>query len=182
MAVVGFAVAVPATLLLDDEDDDDGPAPASISLAIEEPRVPALGPGGTDPGIGVSYRVPRDWTETKEASAIRLRSGDRSAEIVIAAPAPASESKTVLDDALAAIEQGYDDVEIARGSGREIGGLDAEGAVVSASADGVALRIVVAVATGGDRTYLVEVFTAAQIAPERLREAQAALNSLEFEK
>jgi hypothetical protein len=181
MALVGLAVAIPATLLLADDDDRDGVTPAVSALATEEPPVPALGPGGKDSGLGVSYRVPREWSEAKEASAIRLRSADRSAEIVIAAPAQAAESKTVLDDALAAIERGYEDVEVVPGSGREIGGLDAEGAVVSASADGVALRILVAVAEGAGRTYLVEVFTTADIPPERLREAQVALNSLELE-
>ena len=179
MGLLGLAVALPATVLIDSGDEGaQAPPPlADLGTAVE---VPALGPGASDRGLGVDYRLPRGWSDEKEASALRLRSGDRGAEIVIAAPAPASGSEAVLDEALAAIRRGYEDVRIARGSGREVGGLDAKGAVVSARAEGVDLRIVVAVATGAGRTYLVEVFTAAGVSAETLREAQVALNSLQL--
>jgi hypothetical protein len=39
----------------------------------------------------------------------------------------------------------------------------------------------IAVAKGSKRAYLVEVFTAANAAPERVREAQVALNSFRLE-
>jgi hypothetical protein len=51
-------------------------------------------------------------------------------------------------------------------------------AVVAAQTrDGDALRILFAVAEGKRSAYLVELFTAADLDPERLREAQVALNS-----
>jgi hypothetical protein len=178
MLALGLIVAVPATVLVADDDEADQPPPAPFPIAQGSPSTPALGTGGHDRGLDISYRVPSGWREKKQASAVRLRSGDRSAEIVIAAPAPASEAESVLDEALAAIRDGYRKVEVAPGSGREVGGLDARGAVVTATTGGVELRILVAVATGRGRTYLVEVFTTAAIPAARLREAQIALNSL----
>jgi hypothetical protein len=173
MLAVGFAVAVPLTLLIDSGGDSDG---SGASPGTE--TVPGLEAGASDEGLGVRYRLPQGWVEEKKESAIRLRSPDASAEIVIAAPAPAAQADAVLDDALAAIRRGYEDVEVTPGAGRQIGGLDAKGAVITATADRTPLRIVVAVAPGGGRAYLVEVFTAAGIEAGRLREAQVALNSL----
>ena len=178
MLAVGLVIAVPVTALLLSDDDTDEAPPAPLPIAQSSPSTPALGAGGHDRGLNVSYRIPSGWTAKKEASAVRLRSGDHSAEIVIAAPAQASEAGNVLDEALAAIRKGYGEVEVAPGSGREIGGLEARGAVVTATTSGVELRILVAVASGRGRTYLVEVFTTAAISAPRLREAQIALNSL----
>ena len=177
MVGVGFLVALPLTLALDPGGDDGGTG-KSGGAAEPAAALPGLEPGSRDRGLDVGYRVPKTWKEVKEASAIRLQSPDRSAEIVIAAPASASEADSVLVDALAAIRDGYEAVEVSPGSGREVGGLDAKGAVISAEADGSPLRIIVAVAKGGGRAYLVEVFTSAGVPAERLREAQVALNSL----
>jgi hypothetical protein len=99
---------------------------------------------------------------------------------VIAAPAPAADADAVLEQALGAFEAEYDDVEIAPGSGREIGGIEAKGAVVEATRAGEKLRVIVAVAPGKEHAYLVEVFTTTEISAERLREAQVVLNSLEL--
>ena len=63
--------------------------------------------------------------------------------------------------------------------GKEVGGLDAKGAVVSAhTGDGTALRMLVAVASGKAHTYLVQVLTARGAPTRRLAEAQLALNTL----
>jgi hypothetical protein len=53
--------------------------------------------------------------------------------------------------------------------------------IAAKTPDGNELRIVVAVAKGKKRAYLVEVFTAANAPVERVREAQVALNSLRLE-
>ena len=174
MAAVGLIAAVPVTLLVRDGDEEQ---PATTTATPPPP----LGPKQRDRGIGVRYRVAKDWRETREASAIRLRSRDRAAQVVIASPAPASKADAVRDEALAAIRSGYERVEIARGSGPRLGGLRTKGAVISArTRDGAPLRILVAVARGERRAYLVEVFTAGGVPAERLREAQATLNSLRF--
>jgi hypothetical protein len=177
MAAVGLLVALPLTLALRDGDDDSEPSGVSGGAAQVPPEV---GPDVEDRGLGVTYQLPGDWEESKQASAIRLSSPDASAEVVIAAPAPAADADLLLDQTLEAFEASYNDVDIAPGSGRKIGGIDAKGAVVSASSDGGPLQILVAVAAGEERAYLVEVFTTGGVSADRLREAQATLNSLEF--
>ena len=174
MAVVALLVAIPATILIRGGDDGDDAEPVAAAPPLNE----AVG----DKALDVTYQVPEGWTEQKKAKAIQLRSSDRSTLIAIAAPTEASNAGTLLDDTLASFRNGYKDVKVRPGSGKKVGGLDAKGAVISAKTpDGNELRIVVAVAKGQKRAYLVEVFTAANAAPERLREAQVALNSLRLE-
>jgi hypothetical protein len=174
MLIVALLVAIPVTILIRGGGDEESAAP---TLAA-----PALNPGVKSRALDVSYQVPEGWKESKKAKAIQLRSNDRSVLIAIASPAPASKSGPLLDDTLASIRSGYRDVRIQPGSGRQVGGLDAKGAVVAAKTrDGNELRIVVAVAEGKKRAYLVEVFTAVSADPERLREAQVALNSVRLE-
>lgn len=175
MAVVGLLVAIPITLLL--RDGDESAAPSSGAPTLAQPP-PAFGPGVEDESLHVEYRVPQGWEESREASAIRLSSPDSSAEIVIAAPAPATDADALLEQTLQAFESQYDEVDVAPGSGRTIGGLEAKGAVVRASVEEEELRILIAVAPGERRAYLVEVFTTAGVSAQRLREAQAAINSL----
>ena len=179
MAVLGLVVAIPLTLLLRDGDGDES-APAG-SATTTAPAPPPLGPAAEDRGIGVSYRVPEGWEESKQASAIRLSSPDSDAEVVIAAPAPAADADALLEQTLDAFRTQYDDVEIAPGAGRDVGGIEAKGAVVQATKGGEALRVLVAVAAGQERAYLVEVFTTDGVSAESLREAQVALNSLELQ-
>jgi hypothetical protein len=175
MAVVALVIAIPATILIR-AGDDDGDAEAPVATA------PPLNAAVANKGLDVTYQVPEGWEESKKAKAIQLQSKDRSVLIAIAAPASASKAGPLLDDTLASIRSGYKNVEVRPGSGKQVGGLDAKGAVISAKTpDGNELRIVIAVAKGKKRAYLVEVFTAANAAPERVREAQVALNSLRLE-
>ena len=174
MAVVALVVAIPATMLIRGGDDDETETPVATA--------PPLNPAVANKGLDVTYQVPQGWTERKKAKAIQLQSEDKSVLIAIAAPAKASSAGPLLDDTLGAFRSGYKNVEVQPGSGKQVGGLDAKGAVISAKTpDGNDLRIVVAVAKGDKRAYLVEVFTAANAALERVREAQVALNSLRLE-
>jgi hypothetical protein len=174
MFVVALLVAIPATILIRGGEDEESPAPTVTA--------PALNPGVKDKSLDFRYQVPEGWTESKKAKAVQLKSEDRSVLIAIAAPADASQSGPLLDDTLAAIRSGYRNVRINPGSGPKVGGLNAKGAVVTAkTTDGNELRIVVAVAKGQKRAYLVQVFTAANAPVERVREAQVALNSLQLE-
>jgi hypothetical protein len=177
MAVVAVLVAVPVTLLVRGGGDDNAPSARAAPVATPAPE---LGAGKRDGGLAVGYRVPKGWSETKQASAIRLISDDRAVAIVVAAPASASDAPSVLDDALAAIRNGYQDVKVAPGSGKKVGGLDAKGAVIRAKSGGEEQRILVAVASGKRLAYLVEVFTGAGASADDLRSAQGALNSLDL--
>jgi hypothetical protein len=178
MGVIGVLVAIPLTLILHGGDDDGEAAPtAKTTTTLPEPE---LGSAKSDSGLDIDYRVPEGWSEQKKESAIRLASRDQAAQIVIAAPAAASDADGVLDQTLASIRDGYDNVEITPGSGKRVGGLEAKGAVIRASSKGTGLRILVAVAAGEEHAYLVEVFTADDVGPADLRSAQAALNSLKL--
>jgi hypothetical protein len=171
MAAVGLVVAVPVTLLVSGDDDGSGePAP---------PALPALNPTVVARESGISYRVPEGWEAGAVGGTITLSSGDETVQMAIAAPAPAARTGKVLDDALASIRDTYGAVEVNPGSGRRIGGLPARGAVASArNPAGTELRILVAAMRGRERAYLVEVFTAGAAPPERVAEAQSALNEL----
>jgi hypothetical protein len=180
MGVIALLVAIPVTLLVRDGDDGgEGSSTEPATTAAQPP--PDLGPGVRDEGLDVSYRVPQGWEESKKASAIRLSSPDSSAEVVIAAPAPAGDAEALLDETLAAFRSQYEQADIAPGSGRDVGGLEAKGAVVHVGRDDETLRVLVAVAPGRERAYLVEVFTTGGVSGERLREAQVALNSLKLD-
>jgi len=179
MLIVGLVVAVPITVLIRGGDGDE---PATVGAAPTQMPTPETGPDERDKGLGVSYRVPKGWDESKEASAIRLSAPDKTAQVVIAAPAPAEDADVLLRETLAAFKTQYKKVKVAPGSGREVGGVKAKGAVITARRKGRELRVLVAVAPAKKKAYLVEVFTTANVSPSSLREAQVALNSLEFEK
>ena len=175
MLVVGLVVAIPLTLVLRDSDE---PAAESGEPSLDElvPLNPVVG----DSEIDAVYQVPEGWRLEREDGALTLRSSDETVQIGISSPGRADESGSVLDQALAALKDTYDDVEVSPGSGKRVGGLPAEGAVVSAKSQGAELRILVAVTEGRRRAYLVEVFTAASAPPRRVAEAQRFLDSLEL--
>ena len=174
MAIVAVVVAVPVTLLA--RGDDSEPEPVAVTSA---PSGPELEKRRSDRGLRVAYRVPEGWRASKSDRTLRLRSRDGSALIAVAAPAGSGRAADVRRDLLDGIRSSYRRVDVERGEDREVGGIEARTAVVSArQADGGPLRILVAVADGDDRTYVVEVFTAASAKPQRLRQAQAALNAL----
>jgi hypothetical protein len=179
MAIVGLAVALPVTIAVSDGAESNPAVTGDTAGA----SVPALRPEVLNRDLGVSYRVPQGWRERDRRRAVSLQSRDRTVQIVIAAPAPAKASGRVLDEAVAAVRSGYRRVRIERGSGSRLGGLRVNGAVASArNPDGTPLRILMAVARGERRTFLVEVFTAAAASGKRIREAQVALNSLRFRR
>jgi hypothetical protein len=177
MFALGLLIAIPVTLLLRSSGSDDSADVATPSLERQLP----LNPSVRDSGLGLSYQVPEGWRQHKASSVIQLRSPDRSVQIGVSTPGPASDSRQVLQAALADLRSSYKGVSVAAGSGKKLGGLEARGAVVAATmAKGTDLRILVAVAKGQRRTHLVEVFTGAGAPAERVAQAQRALDSLRF--
>jgi hypothetical protein len=147
------------------------------------PRPPEAAGVFNDPRVGVVVSRPEGWTARRRRRAVRLRSRDRSVVVSISSPGRASQVEGVLDSALAALEEEYDDVEAGRPTEARIAGRPALSAVVSAtSSRGTALRVVVAAVRGRRRAYLVEVFTARNVSETRLAEAQTVLNSLRLGK
>jgi hypothetical protein len=80
---------------------------------------------------------------------------------------------------LSEIKARYDGVSVTPGVGKQVGGLEAEGAVISArNQAGTPLRMLVAVGSGKAHTYLVQVLSARDAPTRRLAEAQLTLNTL----
>jgi pyruvate/2-oxoglutarate dehydrogenase complex dihydrolipoamide acyltransferase (E2) component len=181
MLAIGLVIAVPMTLILRGSDDgEDGAATTATAPPSLDEALP-LKPSHRDQGVGVAFQVPKGWQRSKEASAIRLTSPDRAVQIGISSPGPAADAGKVRSAALADVRSTYHNVDIARGSGKKVGGLRSKGAVISAKTPkGTELKILVAVAAGAHRTHLVEVFTAAGAPVQRIAEAQRALDSLRF--
>lgn len=174
MLIVGLLVAIPVTLVVRSDDDDEPAAKPSI-----EDQLP-LHPAVTADELKASYQVPDGWTQDTKQGVLTLRSADRTVRIGLAAPAAADESDQVLSDSLTALEGSYESVEVNPGLGKKVGGLPAEGAVVHAEGDNIDLDILVTVMSGKERTYLVEVFTAAGASPRTVAQAQQFLNSLKL--
>ena len=175
MAVVGVAVAIPATLLVRDGGaEPERIGPVTLPSAVEEPL-------RTDRGLRVGYRVPRGWKRIREDRTLKLRSRNRTTLVAIAAPASADRAGRVRRDLLREIRRAYRGADIRAGGERRVGGLDARTAVIGARRPGGGrIRILLAVAPGTKRTYVVETFTAPGAESRRIVQAQEALNALEL--
>lgn len=173
MLVIGLVIAIPLTLLLRNSGEDE-PKPEAGSIAEEFPLNPAVG----DTEIEAVYQVPKGWKLERKGEALTVISEDGAVRIGITSPD--GEPAEILDSALAELESLYDNVQVKQGA-TKVGGKPAKGAVVSASQDGLDVRIVVAVSEGEKRDYLLEVLTAATAKPGDVGGAQRFLNSLEFE-
>jgi hypothetical protein len=176
MAVIGLAIAIPATILIASSGGDDEPA----SVPGIDEQLP-LNPAVNDKHLDAAYSVPEGWSlKESDAGTLKLHSEDGSVQVGISSPGPAKDSAEILQAALASIRGRYQQVEVQRGSGKHVGGVPTKGAVVRARSDDVELGILVAVATGDKRAYLVEVFTNAEAPARPIAEAQRLLDSLRF--
>lgn len=176
MVLLGLIVAIPVTLLIRGSGDDSS---TSEGPTIDE-RLP-LNPVVVDDRLQARYSVPEGWKlDRHDGEVLDLRSRDRSVVIGISSPGRAGDAGAVLRSALDSLRASYESVEVDPGSGRRLGGLPAEGAVVTAQGDDVDLRILVAVMAGEGRAYLVEVFTAASAPEKQVAQAQRFLHSLEL--
>jgi hypothetical protein len=184
MAVVGLLVAIPVVLVVGGGSQESASSEGNVSGASRgaTPLTPGseLRPRRVDRRVGVSYRFPRAWGSTVEAGALRLFGPRRHVAVAVSSPAAAGRSERVLDTALAALRRNYEGVEVDRGSGRRLGGLEADGAVVRARGEHGPLRILVAVVEGEQRTYLSQVFSAEGAPTRDIADAQRILNSLRF--
>lgn len=176
MVVVGLVIAIPITLLIRDSGEKDEPEPSGPSIGERFP----LNPPVRDSGVDASYRVPEGWKVDHNGEAVKLHSADKSVQIGITSPGPATAADQILAQSLDALRASYESVEVDPGSGKKVGGLQSKGAVVTAQGDKVDLRILVAVVAGEKKAYLVEVFTATSARPARVAEAQRFLDSLEL--
>jgi len=176
MALVGLVVAIPVTLLVRSGDDDDSGGPSGIGE-------PALQAAKRDSAVGITYRVPKGWKSEKKASVIRLKSRDRAAGLTLSAPGPASDAGQILRETVDVVRKSYDDVkEGARQGETRVGGRPAEAVAFTAKNEkGTALRILISVARGKEKAYLIQYFMAGSAGDEAFAAAQAALQALKLQ-
>jgi hypothetical protein len=155
----------------------------------DERQPPALTESTTRAEDGVTVGWPETWSTRESKYTISLTSEDRTATVVVSAPAiargprnprtSARVRKILLDDAVKAIRRRYKEVRVRRAPDRRIDRYEARQAVLTAvNRNGVPLRILVAAARGKRLAYLVESFAAANAPARRLVEAQTILASL----
>ena len=104
--------------------------------------------------------------------------------VAISVPGPAEDAAQIGDEAIEALRAQYRDVRVVEEiRGKKLGGAKSITVAVSARrpSDDAELRVLVSVAAGEDRAYLVEVFAVPPGADRALAEAQALLNNLKFE-
>lgn len=129
--------------------------------------------------LGVTVRHPRNWTAVRKNGAVRLERKDKTAALSISAPGSAKESRRLLEEGVGSVSSRYKRVKKLGTDGRRLGGLPAESTALSAvNRRGTPLRILVGVAEGRRKAYLVNLFTARDRSSARLLEAQVILNSL----
>ena len=180
MAGIALIVAIPVTLIL--RDDDEGSGPKHVEIPDAPP--PKVGDPEYLRDIGVELRVPKGWELKEDAGVVQLRSGDTRALVAISAPGTAEEAAQIGEEAIASLRDEYRDVHVVQDiKGKKLGGAKSITVAVSARRpnDDAELRILVSVAVGEDRAYLVEVFAAPPGAEQALTEAQALLNNLKLE-
>jgi hypothetical protein len=141
-----------------------------------------------DPRTGISLRWPAGWEPARRSDAIRVKSSDRRALIVVTALPEYVETgehqkpELVLADTLREITSTYSDVSVDQGAQQGIAGLPTRSAIVSGrNSKGSPLRILVAAAEGHRRPYVVTVFTAEDAPDRRFVEAQLILASIRLE-
>lgn len=175
MGAVALLIAIPLTIVLRSSDSPDGPLPAPVS-------VPQVGGPTTDRALGVSYQLPKGWSQNKKAGVIDLRSSDRATGVTISAPAKPDEVTPVLDDAVNTLRGASKSVAVLGRLGDEkLGGLQGKGELITLlNHSGARVRTLLLAVSGKQHTYLVQSFTAGYGSGAPLGEGQALLNSLKL--
>lgn len=179
MAAVGLIIAIPATIAVR-AGDDDAPAPPVAA----QPELPPLGDVEFDRELGVELRLPQGWRRQRRHGALVFRSPDRRVAIAISAPGPDEDAREVQDQAVTALTRRYRRVEVIdRARHRTLGGRPASTAALTALSvgDRSPLRILVGVARGERKAYLIEVVATGSDPGGALVGAQLLLQHLKLE-
>lgn len=179
MAVVALVVAIPATLLIRGGEDDGGTPERVERAAQTTPPVPRK----VDRKLDVAMQLPRGWRSKRRDGVLTLRSKRRDAAVVISAPGPAKSAGEIYEQAVDAVRAQYRKAKVLDESTGRLGGRQARTTALAVARpdDGGRMGVLVAVARGKKRAYLVEVFSRASDPGIALLEAQTVLSTLEIE-
>jgi hypothetical protein len=123
-------------------------------------KLPSLPRTYANNSIGVTGRLPVDWTAVRGPGFVRMTSRDSTSEIIIAAPNTTASAHSLVTETVAAIRRAYGNVTEKAAPGKMLGGLPARSEVVyTTNKQGVPIRILVAAARGPRLRYILEAFT-----------------------
>lgn len=153
------------------------PAPSRLPPPA---KLPPLQLAFANGGIGLTGRLPRDWTAVRGTGFVQLASKRRDATIeIVARPVFPGFKPKLLGPAVAAIRRSYRSVTVKHALGSTLGGLPARSVVLYArNKAGVPIRVLVAAAQGRRRAWVLEAFTAQEATQQALIQAQQIVLSL----
>jgi hypothetical protein len=180
---VALAAAGAGVLLATDDDDQDSPSSSTASVdpqALADERL-AEKVGNADDGISAS--IPKAWTHSERSGLITLESADRCVSVSLSAPSGATGAAGLLDDAVSSVRRSFKQVQVQRGGGQRVGGLDGEAAVLQVKTpQGDPVRVLITAGKGEHHVYLTQVVLRDPNCGQALLDSQLVVNSIEFSK
>ena len=143
-------------------------------------KLPPLPKTFTNAGIGLTGKLPGDWTAIRGPGFVQLASKLGNATIaIVARPLHAKGKTPLLKPAVDAIRKEYKSVTVKHALGTRLGGLPARSVVLyTRNKHGVAIRILVAAAQGLHTGWVLEAFTAQKASELALVQAQQIVLAL----
>jgi len=145
-------------------------------------KLPPLPKTFANAGIGLTGKLPGDWTAIRGPGFVQLASKHSNATIAIVARPLHSNGKTpLLKPAVDAIRTQYKSVLVKRALGTRLGGLPARSVVLyTRNKHGVPIRILVAAAQGRHTGWVLEAFTAQKASELALVQSQQIVLALKL--
>jgi len=132
---------------------------------------------------GISVRRPGNWSDSKHAGAITLRSHDRCLAMTLAAPQSASQAKGLREDSIAVLRHSFGTAKVNTATGGQIGGIPTKSDALSfTDPKGSPTRVLLGVGTGDKYAYLTEVVVRDPSCQGDLQLAQVVLSSIQYTK
>jgi hypothetical protein len=132
---------------------------------------------------GISVRRPGNWSDSKDAGAITLRSHDRCLAMTLAAPQDAGKAKGLRDDSIAVLRHSFGSAKVNPAPNAQIGDIPTKSVALSfADPKGGPTRVLLGVGTGDKYAYLTEVVVRDPSCQGDLQLAQVVLSSIQYTK
>lgn len=178
-ALGALAPAVVIALIIVITAGGSSHAPKRVRLPPPAP-LPALPLAFANGGIGLSGRLPSDWTALRGPGFVRLASKDGRATLAVVARSVAPGTRPrLLGPAVDLIRKSYRSVTVKHALGTSLSALPARSVVIYArNQRGVPIRILVAAAQGRSTAWVLEAFTAQHASQHDLVEAQQIVIAL----
>jgi hypothetical protein len=143
-------------------------------------KLPPLPKTFANAGIGLTGKLPGDWTAIRGPGFVQLASKHGNATIAVVARPLHPKGKTpLLKPAVDAIRKQYKSVTVKHALGTTLGGLPARSVVLyTRNKHGVPIRILVAAAQGRRTGWVLEAFTAQKASEQVLVQAQQIVLAL----